>query len=208
MIDTALRLLNEVGLEGLTLRAIAAELNVKAPALYWHFKDKQALLDEMATEMMRRMGWPSEDQSADWREVITAAMQGLRAHLLRYRDGARVYSGTHFTDTSYAGPMETFLARLTTQGFTPAAAVRGWHTAYSYTIGYLIEEQAMTGRTFDLTARAERLADHPLAAQAGEEMFGDYDAGFDRGLRAVVEGIGATLRAPGAPGKGRGEARA
>ena len=47
--DTALKLLNEVGLDGLTLRAIARELDVKAPALYWHFKDKQALLDEMAT---------------------------------------------------------------------------------------------------------------------------------------------------------------
>ena len=53
--DTALKLLNEVGLDGLTLRAIAKELDVKAPALYWHFKDKQALLDEMATEMFRRM---------------------------------------------------------------------------------------------------------------------------------------------------------
>lgn len=53
--DTALKLLNEVGLDGLTLRAIAKELDVKAPALYWHFKDKQALLDEMATEMYRRM---------------------------------------------------------------------------------------------------------------------------------------------------------
>ena len=43
-----LKLLNEAGLHGLTLRAIAKELDVKAPALYWHFKDKQALLDEMA----------------------------------------------------------------------------------------------------------------------------------------------------------------
>lgn len=55
VVDTALRLLNEVGLDGLTLRAIAKELNVQAPALYWHFKNKQALLDEMATEMYRRM---------------------------------------------------------------------------------------------------------------------------------------------------------
>lgn len=52
---TALDLLSDLGLDGLTLRAIATELGVKAPALYWHFKDKQALLDEMATEMMRRM---------------------------------------------------------------------------------------------------------------------------------------------------------
>lgn len=75
---TALRLLNEVGLEGLTLRGIAKELDVKAPALYWHFKDKQALLDEMATEMLRRMTADLAEASppADWREAYAAAMRG------------------------------------------------------------------------------------------------------------------------------------
>ncbi|SCD86552.1 transcriptional regulator, TetR family, partial [Streptomyces sp. SolWspMP-sol7th] len=55
VVDTALRLLNEVGLDRLSLRLIAGELEVKAPALYWHFRDKRELLDEMATEMYRRM---------------------------------------------------------------------------------------------------------------------------------------------------------
>ncbi|NUL11858.1 TetR/AcrR family transcriptional regulator C-terminal domain-containing protein, partial [Streptomyces lunaelactis] len=173
---TALRLLNEVGLDGLTLRAIAKELDVKAPALYWHFKDKQALLDEMATEMLRRMAADilEAEPPADWREGLAAAMRGLREHLLRYRDGAKVYSGTRFTDASYAGPMEAQLRMLTGAGFTPGAAARAWLTAYSYTIGFVIEEQAMgpdaaTGAEgYDLAARAERLADYPLAAAAGE----------------------------------------
>ncbi|MFI2352559.1 TetR/AcrR family transcriptional regulator C-terminal domain-containing protein [Streptomyces sp. NPDC019443] len=199
--STALRLLNEVGLEGLTLRAIAKELDVKAPALYWHFKDKQALLDEMATEMLRRMAADIQesDPSADWRAGLAAAMRGLRKHLLRYRDGAKVYSGTHFTDMSYAGPMEAHLRMLTGAGFTPAAAARAWLTAYSYTIGYVIEEQAMgpdpaTGTEgYDLAARAERLAEYPLAAAAGEEMFAGRDAGFEAGLAAVVAGVGAVL---------------
>ena len=39
----------KVGLDGLTLRKLAAELRVEAPAVYWHFKNKQELLDEMAT---------------------------------------------------------------------------------------------------------------------------------------------------------------
>jgi TetR/AcrR family transcriptional regulator, tetracycline repressor protein len=198
---TALRLLNEVGLEGLTLRAIAKELDVKAPALYWHFKDKQALLDEMATEMLRRMAadMQESDPPADWREGLAAAMRGLREHLLRYRDGAKVYSGTHFTDMSYAGPMEAHLRMLTGAGFTPAAAARAWLTAYSYTIGYVIEEQAMgpdpaTGAEgYDLAGRAERLAEYPLAAAAGEEMFAGRDAGFEAGLAAVVAGVGAVL---------------
>jgi len=45
VVNTALKLLDEVGLDGLTLRKLAAELGVQAPALYWHFKNKQALLD-------------------------------------------------------------------------------------------------------------------------------------------------------------------
>ncbi|UUN28769.1 TetR/AcrR family transcriptional regulator C-terminal domain-containing protein [Streptomyces sp. FIT100] len=199
--ETALRLLNEVGLEGLTLRAIAKELDVKAPALYWHFKDKQALLDEMATEMLRRMNADlPQERPADWRDGLADAMRGLRAHLLRYRDGAKVYSGTRFTDTSYAGPMEAHLRMLVDRGFTPGAAARAWLTAYSYTIGYVIEEQAMgpdpaTGAEgYDLAARAERLAAYPLAAAAGEELFRGHDAGFESGLKAVVAGVAAVLR--------------
>ncbi|MEW2523540.1 TetR/AcrR family transcriptional regulator C-terminal domain-containing protein [Streptomyces sp. NPDC047071] len=200
----ALDLLNETGLDGLTLRAIAQRLDVKAPALYWHFKDKQALLDEMATEMLRRMaadltGGP-DPAEGDWAAALTEAMRALRRHLLRYRDGAKVYSGTHFTDISYAAPMEAQLRRLTRAGFTPDAAARAWLTAYSYTIGYVIEEQA-TGPDpaageggYDLAARAERLKDYPLAAAAGEEMFRAYETGFETGLAAVVAGIGATLR--------------
>ncbi|MFF3321514.1 TetR/AcrR family transcriptional regulator C-terminal domain-containing protein [Streptomyces sp. NPDC002889] len=197
--DTALRLLNEVGLDGLTLRAIAEELDVKAPALYWHFKDKQALLDEMATEMLRRMNAEMADPPpADWREGLAGTMRALRAYLLRYRDGAKVYSGTRFTDTSYAAPMDAHLRRLTDAGFTPAAAARAFVTAYSYTIGYVIEEQSMgpdpvTGEGYDLIARAERLADHPLAAQAGFELFTHHDEGFETGLAAVVAGVEAVL---------------
>ncbi|MGF1426166.1 TetR/AcrR family transcriptional regulator C-terminal domain-containing protein [Kitasatospora sp. LaBMicrA B282] len=200
--DTALRLLNELGLDGLTLRAIAAELDVKAPALYWHFKDKQALLDEMATEMMRRMTAESAQgthPTTDWRQAYRVTMSTLRAHLLRYRDGARVYSGARFTDTSYAPGLEASLQLLTRAGFTLDTATRAWYTGYTYTIGYVVEEQAMGPNPFDgtegydLDARAQRLAAYPLAVAAGRAMFQDFDQGFEQGLKAVLAGAEATL---------------
>ncbi|MER7771158.1 TetR/AcrR family transcriptional regulator C-terminal domain-containing protein [Kitasatospora sp. NPDC096140] len=204
VVDAALKLLNEVGLDGLTLRAIAAELDVKAPALYWHFKDKQALLDEMATEIMRRMtartaeagdGW----RAGDWRDAYLTTMRTLRAELLRYRDGAKVYSGARFTDTSYAAGLDASLRLLIDAGFTLTAATRAWYTAYSYTIGYVIEEQAMAPNPFDgdegydVEARAERLAAHPLAAEAGRAMFVDFDEGFEQGLALVLVGAESLL---------------
>jgi AcrR family transcriptional regulator len=195
---TALRLLNEVGLDGLTLRAIAKELDVKAPALYWHFKDKQALLDEMATEMYRRMvAGTALDPSDTWQERLLKANRGLRAALLGYRDGARVFSGSRFTGTEHAPAMEANLRLLTDAGFTLAQAVDAGRTAHAYTIGFVTEEQGMRPlpgelrEGVDVDERARRLAGFPLAAAAGELLFADYDRQFEEGLSVVIAGIGA-----------------
>ncbi|WP_171164145.1 TetR/AcrR family transcriptional regulator C-terminal domain-containing protein [Streptomyces sp. I05A-00742] len=208
MVSTALEVLNDVGLDGLTLRRIGKELDVQAPALYWHFKNKQDLLDAMATEMLRRMTAMEEagkTEDATWQETLAGSHRALRRVLLSYRDGAKVYSGTRFTDTSYAVPMERYLASLVRAGFTPRAAARAFYTSYCFTIGYVIEEQSAAGypdqgvKGIDLDERTERLADFPVTAAAGAELFGDPDAGFEAGLAAIITGIEATWRAAGRP---------
>ncbi|MET9994941.1 TetR/AcrR family transcriptional regulator [Streptomyces mutabilis] len=196
--DTALKLLNEVGLDGLTLRTIARELDVKAPALYWHFKDKQALLDEMATEMYRRMvaGTPL-DPADTWRERLLKANRGLRAALLGYRDGAKVFSGSRFTGLVHAEQMEDSLRLFTAAGLTLAQAVRATTTSYAFTLGFVTEEQGVQPfpgerrEGYDLDERARLMADYPLTAQAGAEIFTDYDRHFEEGLALVIAGIGA-----------------
>ncbi|MEV7062388.1 TetR/AcrR family transcriptional regulator [Streptomyces collinus] len=196
--DTALRLLNETGLDGLTLRAIARELDVKAPALYWHFKDKQALLDEMATEMFRRMvAGTALDPADTWRERLLRTNRGLRAALLGYRDGAKVFSGSRFTGIEHAGQMEDSLRLFTAARFTLAQAARALTTTYLYTLGFVTEEQGVQPlpgerrEGYDMDERARLMADFPLSAQAGAEIFEDYDRHFEEGLALVIEGIRA-----------------
>ncbi|MEV7977301.1 TetR/AcrR family transcriptional regulator C-terminal domain-containing protein [Streptomyces sp. NPDC086519] len=196
--DTALRLLNETGLDGLTLRAIARELDVKAPALYWHFKDKQALLDEMATEMYRRMVASTELDPADsWQDRLRKSGRGLRTALLGYRDGAKVYSGSRFTGIDHAHEQEANLRVLAEAGFTLAQAVAAGLTVNAYTIGFVTEEQGVEPlpgerrEGYDVEERARLLADFPLAAAAGREIFADYDHHFEEGLEVVIAGIGA-----------------
>lgn len=205
--ETALSLLNEVGLEGLTLRRIAKELNVQAPALYWHFKNKQELLDEVATEMFRRMSRPIVDVGrTTWQEFLAEYSRMLRSFLLGYRDGAKVFSGTRFTDDSYAVPLERMMTVLVDAGFPPRAAAHALHTAHTYTIGHVIEEQSvqpMPGGerdpAYDLANRARTLEGYPLAAEAGWAFFGDLDEGFETGLRIVIAGIESTLTPTAAP---------
>ncbi|MGY4925406.1 TetR/AcrR family transcriptional regulator C-terminal domain-containing protein [Streptomyces sp. 900105755] len=196
--DTALRLLNEVGLDRLTLRAIAKELDVKAPALYWHFKDKQALLDEMATEMYRRMVAETRlDPTESWQDMLRTTGRGLRTALLGYRDGAKVFSGSRFTGIEHAPEQEAYLRVMTEAGFTLAQAARAGMTTNAYTIGFVIEEQGVVPlpgerrKGYDLEERARLMAGFPLAAEAGRELFDDYDQHFEEGLEIVIAGIGA-----------------
>ena len=198
VVETALRLLNEGGLDGLTLRAIAKELDVQAPALYWHFKNKQALLDEMATEMYRRMMADARlPPDAGWRERILATQRGLRAALLGYRDGAKVFSGTRFTGIEHAVDMEANLRALVEAGFTLPQAVRASTTAHYFTLGFVTEEQGVwpvpgeRREGYDVEERAARMADFPLAASAGAEVFQNYEEGFEEGLLLLIAGIGA-----------------
>ncbi|MDT0387291.1 MULTISPECIES: TetR/AcrR family transcriptional regulator [Streptomyces] len=196
--DTALRLLNEVGLDGLTLRAIARELDVKAPALYWHFKDKQALLDEMATEMYRRMvAGTALDPADGWRERLLKANRGLRTALLGYRDGAKVFSGSRFTGVEHAAQMEDNLRLLTAAGLTLPQAARALNTTYLYTLGFVTEEQGVhplpgeRREGYDMDERARLMADFPLSARAGAEIFEDYGRHYEEGLALVIDGIAA-----------------
>lgn len=196
-------LLNETGLEGLTLRRLAARLNVQAPAIYWHFKNKQDLLDEMATQVFRE----SYQESAaletlhPWQAWANATSESLRKTLLRYREGAKMFSGTYLTDAELYAPMEANLRRLTREGFTLRQAVVGLTALYSYTIGFVIEEQATqlapgeANPQYDLAAREKRVNKelYPLAAAAGIEMFTNHDARFSDGVGVIVRGLSAIL---------------
>jgi len=203
VVRTALGLLNEVGLEGLTLRGIGKALDVQAPALYWHFKNKQALLDEMATTMLRDLLTAADAPSPalPWESWMAESIRGLRQMLLRYRDGAKMFSGTYLTDDSLLASMELPLRKLTDAGFPLRDAVRGWSTLYSYTIGFTIEEQAVHPRPdqndalYDLGRRAQRIdgGKFPLALAAGEEILSRFDDRFEHGMGLIIAGLGLQL---------------
>lgn len=195
--------LNQAGLEGLTLRRLAARLGVQAPALYWHFPSKQALLDEMATQVLRESIEQVRDLTAlpDWREWAALNYARLRTLLLRYRDGARMFSGTYLTDVDLFAPMEANLRKLTDAGFTLRQAVVGLSALYSYTIGFVIEEQATElapgepNPQYDLAAREKRVNRdlYPLAAAAGAEMFQQHEARFAEGMSLIIAGMAQSL---------------
>jgi TetR/AcrR family transcriptional regulator, tetracycline repressor protein len=115
IVRAALDLLDEAGMDGLTVRALASRLGVQAPALYWHVRGKQALLDEMATLIWRQIGDVMAALPGDvpWRELMMTYAVTVRSELLGHRDGAKAFSGTTLTDPDVVRRQEVTFASLT-----------------------------------------------------------------------------------------------
>ncbi|TDD49704.1 TetR family transcriptional regulator [Nonomuraea terrae] len=176
---SGLKLLKDVGLNGLTLRLIAADLGVKAPALYWHVKNKQELLDEMATQMYRDAAADREppEPLEEW-DLVAHRARVLRRMMLAYRDGAKVFSGTYLGDVDPDD--EQPLSRSIASGLDERRAAMALFTVYSFVIGFTIEEQAVYPEPGKLDQR--------YAGAPGGAVFGNVDARFDDGLSMVLDG--------------------
>ncbi len=206
IVQAALDLLDEAGMDGLTVRALASRLGVQAPALYWHVRNKQALLDEMATRIWRQVGDVMAALPADlpWREVMTTYAATVRTELLGHRDGAKAFSGTTLTDPDVVRRQEVTFENLTRQGFTLQDAVRGLLLLHNFTIGFCVEEQAVRQAIasgddrYSLDRRADLIGPDtaPLAVEAGPVIFGDPDTRFTELVGLLLETV-ARLRAGG-----------
>ena len=198
VIRAALKLLNEVGLEQLTLRLLGRELKVQAATLYWHFKSKQELIDEMATMVLAEGAGqlvPGKD-ATDWRAWAASFGIGLRKTLLAYRDGARMIAGTRLTNTEYMKTAERIGAKLVASGFTVRQAVVLLSTIYNYTLSFVMEEQAVFPRPnerspqYDIARRNALLdsKEFPILRQSGSILFDRFDHRYKEGLELILRG--------------------
>jgi len=201
IVQAALDLLDETGMDGLTVRALASRLGVQAPALYWHVRNKQALLDEMATQVWRGIGdvMAALPRDLPWREVMAVYAVTVRRELLGHRDGAKAFSGTTLTDPEVIRRQENTFEDLVRQGFTVQDATLGLVMIHYFTIGFCVEEQAVAQVTASGDDSYSRRADligaqnAPLVVEAGDVLFGDPDARFTELLDLQLETV-ARLR--------------
>jgi len=193
-----LKLLNEDGLEQLTLRRLGIELNVQAATIYWHFKSKEELLDEMATTVLTQGAanlLPAR-KSSGWQVWASTFGNGLRKTLLAYRDGARMVSGTRLTNMEHLKTTETIGTQMLASGFTVRAAVVLLSTIYNYTLNFVSEEQAVfptpgkRSPRYSIEKRNARLdpAGFPFLCQTSSILFDHYDRRFREGLKLILQG--------------------
>lgn len=193
IVESAFQLLDEAGIEGVSLRKVACQLGIRAPSLYWHFKSKRALVDAMADALI-------EDVARDipagqpWRTTLLQIAQELRHGFKAHRDGARVYAGTYLASENVLRLGESMIKALAEAGApVDFAATAAMDLGY-YVMGFVIEEQAVpdyrhledVGKAFLALSQAR----FPYCWQARHLLTEpDFERRFDQGVGLMLDGI-------------------
>ena len=208
IVDAALALLADGGLEAVSFRRIAKAIGVAGPTLYWHVENKRRLMDLMAEELLRRTGrgYAGPEPGQPWWEWLRTDAQRMFDALIATRDAPRVLAGNRPSPDAFP-QIERVLRVLVDAGMTPGEAQQTLFAIGAYVIGSATEWQAeaerATGQPLpdasdeELNAlRAEVLADQPLLLAAiGERLDGQDTAAFDFGLGLLVDGLRARFGA-------------
>lgn len=170
VIAAAFAVLNERGLNQLTMRAVAERLSVHPPALYWHFRNKAELLGRMARAMNRDAGIEI-DERADcgaWLEAYARRFAGI---LLSCRDGVQLGAVAQpLVESDIAERGRAIVEPLLARGMSESEAHAAIASVMAFTLGW-----------------ATYLSNAPMAEQLRKLV--DLDSTFERGLAALIDGL-------------------
>ena len=198
LLSTALAIADADGLDAVTLRRVAAGWNVTPMALYWHFKDKDALLDALVERILGEMQLTDEP---DLPTVMAALLRVLRAH-----PALAEITPLRFMRTDAGIDLaERVIGLLRAEGHSPVAAAQLSIFLLNALIGLVIRQPGETAvadpalREALLTAKRARLKSLPPQAYPHLTETADFFLGlpdeqeyYERGLTMLLDGVRLT----------------
>jgi TetR/AcrR family tetracycline transcriptional repressor len=205
IVETAMRLLERDGIEGVSFRKLAGELGVSAPTLYWHVDSKRRLLDLMAEQLMaetHRRASLSPRSGEAWWAWLERRTSATYETLVSHRDAPRVVAGNRPTVAALPA-IEVALATLVDAGFEPMEAIEVVVMLGAFATGCALEMQAEAERGLEQRGSelgsAIRGGQYPtlLRAFADRHRHGDHVSPhahmFDKGLDMIITGLRTSI---------------
>jgi TetR/AcrR family transcriptional regulator, tetracycline repressor protein len=194
IVQAALQLLDEVGLDGLSMLHLAKRLDIKAPSLYWYIRDKGELLGLLAEAISAEFRPP--DAELAWRPRLEAMGREYRRVLLARRDAARVLALSLPSGPHRLRLVDMVLQTLLEAGFAGLEATRAGRMLVDYATGFVQDEAdnaAQAARNSPPFPAVAAEAYPTIARLAPYLMDMDGEARFDFGLTVLLDGLGRRL---------------
>ncbi len=201
VLQQALALVDRVGIEGLTMRALAGELGVVPMALYKHVANKDQLLGALVDLVFEEVAFQAV--STDWTTAMRDRAASMRGALARHPWAIGMMEGGH-TNQGYANLRyhNAVMGTLRGAGFPFRDAVHVSSVLDAYIYGFALQERSLQIDTPERAAEviasqveanpAAFLVEFPHLAEVAAELGkGDFDfrQEFDIGLDLILEAI-------------------
>lgn len=205
ILRAALGLVDERGLEGLTVRRLADELGVTAMAIYRHYGSKAAIEQHLVDLVVGDYD-VTHHEEADWRDWICTTCRLMRRGLCEHPGLIPLLNRATYAGSDAMAVLEQVLQRLRAGGLAPGAAAQLFHTLMAYTIGSvtLTDQEALRAgparraRAADALRRRQREfagappARYPRVVEAAAHLANCFEGRrFEAGLRALLETVPA-----------------
>ena len=136
----ALDLLDREGLDGFTMRLLAADLGVQVGALYVHVRDKETLLADVTELILGEIELPADE---DWLAWLRSLAHTYRSVLHQHARTAQLMSGQLVSNSAHDFPVvEGALAALARGGFTGQRLTDAYDAYVGWLIGFVGVELA------------------------------------------------------------------
>jgi AcrR family transcriptional regulator len=216
IVAAAMRIMDEEGLDAVTMRRVAREVGVEAMSLYHHVRDKEDLLDGICSRVMCEFRYPDEDRP--WIEVARDGAREWRRVLRDHPNVIALWADRQrpMTDLEALMPMEFALRVIARAGMDAREGVLVFNVIGGYIMGVVMMEVGAMfsagtnrgGRSIDLGTVHSKLPDHAFAQFVPAEQLPclvaalphlaecDPDEQFEFGLDLLLAGIQARVVTP------------
>jgi AcrR family transcriptional regulator len=179
IIETAIDILREQGLDAVSMRSVASRLGVSPVPLYSRVGNKEALLDAMADHLLADLAPPSSHDEA-WTDYAARWARELRSRLRLTRDSRLILGPPRHAYVEASRPL---VDAMRGEGLAADAAVQGCRLLMWATVGFVAMEAGAAPPPRG-TGRTRRPGSDPegLRAEEADEL-------FELHIRYLIEGI-------------------
>jgi len=198
VLDAALRIADAEGLDALTMRRVATELDIPVTTLYGFVRTKTEILEALGTVALRDLQ-PGIDNGEPWTDRLASQIRDLRAALAAHPGVVELILTNSAPSSSFDHVREAILQTLHNGGLDHGDALETMGAVINYALGFAVAEGRRARFPDQAAAEPERLRRlHPLEFPRLTQVADSYlshqsDAAFEAGLAHLIAGFTAGL---------------
>jgi AcrR family transcriptional regulator len=196
VLDAAIKLADQGGLESLSMRKLGQELGVEAMAVYYHFANKDEVIDGIVDIVFSQIDLPAS--GADWKSAMRQRAVSLRDVLLRHRWAIGLMESRRKPGPANLRHHDVVIGSLRSAGLNMPTIAHAYSLVDSYVYGFALfamnlpfdpsEEVADLGQD---VLRAYPVNAYPNLVAYISAMRPGYNYGdeFEYGLDLILDGL-------------------